>query len=226
MEHKAIAVPVIPDPGGPRFLIVHDKRHKEWTFVTGGCHHREVINPIRTAIRELEEETRGAVIIRRGSYKYMSFEALDAVYHVFVFIVNLDPRYVTDRFNYEKWKMDTRQVCFRTIYDENDSVKFVTMDELMKCAPIWPLITENILENPEFHELIASEKEHKFSIEIANDRKQGQKSGEASGTRGDVRWVGNQAALADSCPDSQARGPAETPKSHGASIPRLGVSAI
>jgi 8-oxo-dGTP pyrophosphatase MutT (NUDIX family) len=215
-------VPMIPDPGGGLFLVVHDKRHREWTFVTGGCHHREVINPIRTAIRELEEETRGAVILRRGTYKYMSFKALDAMYHVFLFQVNIDPRYTIDRFNYEKWKMDTRQVCFRTIYDENDSLKFVTLDELRKCN-VWPFITENLLDNPEFHDLLASDSHHNFSIEISNDRKQNRTFGEAQGPRRDLRWLGNQAAVANSGADSQARGPREASEADGPSVPQLGV---
>ena len=168
---------MIQDPGGAKFLLVHDKRYHEWTFVTGGCHHREVINPIRTAIRELEEETRGVIMLRNGMYKYFKFEALGAMYHVFIFRVSLDSQYVIDRFNYEKWKMDTKQVCFRTIYDENDSVKFLNLDEIRNCPTLWQFVTDNILKNPEFHELLASDIEHKFSIEIANDKKQGRAGG-------------------------------------------------
>ena len=57
-RHKSIAIPVTRDPDGgpPKFLVVHDRRYKEWTFVTGGCRRREVFNPLRCAIRELEED--------------------------------------------------------------------------------------------------------------------------------------------------------------------------
>lgn len=195
---------MIQDPGGPRFLLVHDKRHREWTFVTGGCHHREVINPIRTAIRELEEETRGVIVLRRGTYKYFNFEALNSKYHVFIFQVSLDAQYVVDRFNYEKWKMDTKQVCFRTIYDENDSMKFLRLDEIKVCPELWDFISENIIQNQEFHDLLASETHHKFSIEIANDKKQARSAGSAPGNGGFVR--GYRPGVENSGRASQAGG--------------------
>jgi 8-oxo-dGTP pyrophosphatase MutT (NUDIX family) len=47
---------------------VRDKRFKEWIFVTGGCRRREIFTPIRTALRELEEETRGVVSLKNGEY--------------------------------------------------------------------------------------------------------------------------------------------------------------
>ena len=62
--HKAIAIPVIYIDGEFKFLIVKDKRFKEWTFISGGCRKREVFNPIRCALRELEEETRGILNLK------------------------------------------------------------------------------------------------------------------------------------------------------------------
>ena len=196
---------MIQDPGGPRFLLVHDKRHREWTFVTGGCHHREVINPIRTAIRELEEETRGVIVLRRGTYKYFNFEALNSKYHVFIFQVSLDAQYIVDRFNYEKWKMDTKQVCFRTIYDENDSMKFLRMDEIKECPQLWEFISENIIQNKEFHEVLASETHHNFSIEIANDKKQGRSFGSSASYGRFMRGSGS--GVEDTSRATQAGGP-------------------
>ena len=62
--HKAITVLVVPDEKEPtRYLTVCDKRWDDWTFVTGGCRKREVGWPIRTALRELEEESRGVIAI-------------------------------------------------------------------------------------------------------------------------------------------------------------------
>jgi 8-oxo-dGTP pyrophosphatase MutT (NUDIX family) len=180
MEHKAIAIPFIQDPGGPRFLLVHDKRYKEWTFVTGGCHHREVINPIRTAIRELEEETRGVIALRKGTYKYFKFAAPSAWYHVFIFKVSLDTSITVDRFNHEKWRMDTKQVCFRKNYDENDSMVFLRIDQIRECGRLWQFIQENVIDNPDFYNVLASETEHKFSLETSDDRKQAKTATEAT----------------------------------------------
>ena len=96
-RHKAIAVPVTMIGDRPHMLIVHDRRYKEWTFVTGGCRRREVYNPLRCAIRELHEETRGIIDVKSGSYTYFRFTTnykgpgdteADAdtvsVYHVYV----------------------------------------------------------------------------------------------------------------------------------------------
>ena len=67
-KYKAIAVPVSFADGKPRFLTVRDWRFKDWIFVTGGCRRREIFNPIRCALRELEEETRGVVSLKQGEY--------------------------------------------------------------------------------------------------------------------------------------------------------------
>ena len=87
-------------------LIVHDRRYQEWTFVTGGCRRREVINPLRCAVRELEEETRGTVNLKRGTYSYFQFatkykgpgdseadieDDVTSIYHVYVIDLPLTP---------------------------------------------------------------------------------------------------------------------------------------
>ena len=55
-KYKAIAIPVTFEDDRPRFLTVRDRRFKDWIFVTGGCRRREIYNPLRCALRELEEE--------------------------------------------------------------------------------------------------------------------------------------------------------------------------
>lgn len=90
-KYKAIAIPVTFVDERPRFLTVRDKRFKDWIFVTGGCRRREIYNPIRCALRELEEETRGTVNLKQGEYTDFSFTVkesplVDLVYHVFVFL--------------------------------------------------------------------------------------------------------------------------------------------
>jgi 8-oxo-dGTP pyrophosphatase MutT (NUDIX family) len=67
-KYKAIAIPVSFATGKPKFLTVRDRRFKDWIFVTGGCRRREIFNPLRCALRELEEETRGVVSLKNGEY--------------------------------------------------------------------------------------------------------------------------------------------------------------
>jgi 8-oxo-dGTP pyrophosphatase MutT (NUDIX family) len=97
-------------------------RYHEWTFVTGGCRRREVFNPLRCAVRELEEETRGTINLKRGSYAYFKFitntpeprdieDGVDVInyYHVYVFDLPMtvpEHKHIVKRFDEEKEKME------------------------------------------------------------------------------------------------------------------------
>ena len=72
-KYKAIAIPVSFADEKPKFLTVRDRRFKDWIFVTGGCRRREIFNPLRCALRELEEETRGVVALKNGEYSTYKF---------------------------------------------------------------------------------------------------------------------------------------------------------
>jgi 8-oxo-dGTP pyrophosphatase MutT (NUDIX family) len=92
-KHKAIAIPVSFNGDQLRFLTVRDWRFKDWIFVTGGCRRREIANPIRCALRELEEETRGVVSLKNVEYTDFKFTVqesatVDLEYNVFVFFVD------------------------------------------------------------------------------------------------------------------------------------------
>ena len=125
-RHKAIAIPVCFINGEPHFLIVHDKRFREWTFVTGGCRRREIFNPLQCALRELEEETRGVINITTGSYSYFKFSVKDScdvmnVYHVYIidFPMSLsDQERFINQFDMNKDLMDRNQIRFKKQYDE------------------------------------------------------------------------------------------------------------
>lgn len=172
--HKAIAIPVIyTDDGDLKFLIVKDKRFKEWTFVSGGCRKREMFNPIRCALRELEEETRGILNLKRGTYNYFKFtnrfESLDddSIYHVYIFYINIssdDMKNIVEKFNEEKLKMDTNQVAFRKNYDENDKLEFVTLNDLKSKTDVWRMVSEKILDNPDFYKALYSSKTKNFYV--------------------------------------------------------------
>lgn len=176
-KHKAIAIPVSFINDRPYFLLVHDRRYKEWTFVTGGCRKREVYNPIRCAVRELEEETRGILNLKKGTYSYFKFQTLQkefdtvgdefmAIYHVYIIYVPLtlaDQKSLVSRFEEEKRKMDLKLMCFRKQYDENDSMDFDTLEGLKK-RKVWPMITSFVIENPEFHIALHSANRQTFSL--------------------------------------------------------------
>ena len=165
-KHKIVAIPVSFVDDKPRFLTVRDRRFKEWIFVTGGCRKLEIHNPIRCALRELEEETRGALNLKRCEYSYFKFNFTDEdknnlVYHVYIIILDINrftQRSIISHFYTEKRKMDykkkNREPIKRT-YDENDMINFETLEEFNK-KHRWSLIVNNIIQNPDFYVSLTS----------------------------------------------------------------------
>jgi hypothetical protein len=92
-------------------------------------------------------------------------ESFMAVYHVYIIDYNVtlnQQAYIVDRFNEEKNKMDMRQLCFRKQYDENDFLDFDTLEGL-KGRTVWPMITQYVLNNPEFYDKLKEERKE-FSL--------------------------------------------------------------
>jgi 8-oxo-dGTP pyrophosphatase MutT (NUDIX family) len=161
----------------PRFLTVRDRRFKEWIFVTGGCRKREVANPIRCALRELEEETRGVVNIKSGLYTHFVFETPELaedgdatlVYHVFLFFVKInqvEQSHIVQRFNEEKAKMELRKrdnLSIKRTYDENDFMAFDTLESFAR-KNRWDMIIKKVIKNPDFYAALNSINKKPFNI--------------------------------------------------------------
>jgi ADP-ribose pyrophosphatase YjhB (NUDIX family) len=165
-RHKAMAIPVSMIDNVRHFLLVRDRRYKEWTFVTGGCRRREIFNPLQCAVRELEEETRGTINLKKGSYSYFKFVtdtpeqrdiddgvAAHNTYHVYIFdlpMTEIEHSTIIQQFTSEKNKMEASRVPYRRNYDENDDCSFETLDSISSRSNIWPMVRKHVLENPEF----------------------------------------------------------------------------
>ena len=173
-KYKAIAIPVSFVDDKPRFLTVRDRRFKEWIFVTGGCRRREIFNPIRCALRELEEETRGVVSLKNGEYTEFKFTVkesptIDLEYNVFVFYVDYNRNYqqsLVRKFYEEKQKMNLRKIQKlkkKKPYDENDYMSFDTLEDFNSRRQ-WKLIIDNVLKNPKFYSCVTSLNRKTFSI--------------------------------------------------------------
>jgi len=173
-KYKAIAVPVSFVDGKPKFLTVRDWRFKDWIFVTGGCSRREIYNPLRCALRELEEETRGVVSLKSGQYTEFKFihkesPTVDLEYNVFIFFVNYNKSQQQDlvrRFYDEKQKTSVKKALhqpYKKTYDENDFMSFDTLEEF-NGRKRWKLIIDNVIKNPEFYSCISSMNRKTFSI--------------------------------------------------------------
>lgn len=185
-RHKVLAIPVTFTEDKPRFLTVRDRRFKEWLFISGGCRKREVLNPIRCALRELEEETRGVVNIKSGLYTSYMFETTDRspeeleedrkegvqvtiVYHVFIFFMRISAHEQQDivrKFNYEKAKVEIRKrdkLPIKRTYDENDFMSFDTLD-IFNRKNRWDLIVNKVINNPDFYSALNSLNRKSFNI--------------------------------------------------------------
>ena len=173
-KYKAIAVPVTFTGDKPKFLTVRDRRFKDWIFVTGGCRRREIVNPIRCALRELEEETRGVISLKKGQYSDFKFvvkesPGVDLEYNVFIFFVDYTPQQQTElvkKFNDEKQKTNLKKLQkqpYKRTYDENDFMNFETLTEF-NTKKQWDRIVKNVLNNPEFYACITSLNRKTFSI--------------------------------------------------------------
>jgi hypothetical protein len=57
MRYKSVVIPII----NGKYVSVRDAKHREVTFVTGGCKLLEISNLKLCALRELREETYGAL---------------------------------------------------------------------------------------------------------------------------------------------------------------------
>lgn len=173
-KYKAIAIPVSFTCGKPKFLTVRDRRFKDWIFVTGGCRRREIFNPLRCALRELEEETRGVVSLKNGEYTEFKFTvkespSVDLEYNVYIFFVNFsytEQKAQIKKFYDEKHKMDLKKIHNQPIkktYDENDFMSYDTLEEF-NSRKRWKLIIDNVLKNPQFYACISSHNRKTFSI--------------------------------------------------------------
>jgi hypothetical protein len=185
-RHKVLAIPVTFTEDKPKFLTVRDRRFKEWLFISGGCRKREVLNPIRCALRELEEETRGVVNVKSGLYTSYTFETTDRspeeleedrkegvhvtiVYHVFIFFMKISAHEQQDivrKFNYEKAKVELRKkdkLPIKRTYDENDFMSFDTLD-IFNRKNRWDLIVNKVINNPDFYSALNSLNRKSFNI--------------------------------------------------------------
>tara|TARA_B100001750_G_scaffold33402_1_gene23312 strand:- start:988 stop:1518 length:531 start_codon:yes stop_codon:yes gene_type:complete len=173
-KYKAIAIPVSFTGDKPKFLTVRDRRFKDWIFVTGGCRRREIPNPIRCALRELDEETRGVVNLKKGEYTDFKFivkesPGVELEYNVFIFYVNYTKQEqdeLVKKFNEEKQKTNLKKIQklpIKRTHDENDFMNFETLTEFNKKKQ-WDRIVKNVLNNPEFYSCVTSIHRKTFSI--------------------------------------------------------------
>jgi len=185
VRHKVVVIPVSFLSDKPKFLTVKDSKSKEWTFITGGCKKKEIPNTLSCALRELEEETRGAVNLKKGKFKSFTFssksrskEELDkdnregiqvsTLHHVYIFELNKTPaeqNRIKSQFSKHKEMVIQRKKNDQTVkkmYDENDELEFETLEEFNRHPKIWDFIIKNIIRNSQFYTALNSSNWQEF----------------------------------------------------------------
>lgn len=174
---KVIVAPyVVIDNKQAMFLIVKDRTHKEWTFITGGCKNSET--ELESAIRELYEETKS--IVNMTHLKHLPLEELKSMVRTFCFSTTYREPYQKKRdiskgevvvthytmffINITKLKLlpEDIRVQFRLmknvkgVYNENLDLCFDTIDNFLHKAYVWRFIKQVVVRIPMFREIYRS----------------------------------------------------------------------
>lgn len=159
---KVIVAPFYKKDSDIHFLIVKDRTHKEWTFITGGCKLHE--DDLQSALRELLEETKNIISLnpdvqptRRIEFSTtyrephqrvrdkMKGETIVTMYSMFfIDITNLKSSPVELRNQFRSIKN------LRGAYNENLDITFETLDAFLKKNYVWRFIKQVVVKIPVF----------------------------------------------------------------------------
>lgn len=149
MLYKVLVIPYVRHRGKLRYLFVHDRMYKEWTFVSGGCKVTESAS--ECAKRELMEETKNLIHITEQelktsiSYKIMTRDkSLSTTYTIFVVEIHLTPSEVYTIENTFLHRSMYSQGDFCREMNENDNLLFMELEEALEYPNVWGFIKEVI----------------------------------------------------------------------------------
>ena len=158
---KVIVIPYIMSIRNCYLMMVKDRVHDEWTFVTGGCKPHESYRSC--AVRELFEETNGALCLMYHDLnidKFQSFlfnnEILDdgVILTYKVYFIPLH------RFGYDvksSMKLENKYIdmaCYHKEpeFQETSALKFFHTSSLAKLRNmnVWSFMKERVFDNENF----------------------------------------------------------------------------
>ena len=163
-----MVIPFITDSHGRvRFVVVKEGLYNEWSFVCGNCRKNEVNNPLKTALRELREETKDTMVLSsplKYIFKYTSMPIIEKeingkkdanepiLFHVFVFNVQgIKPAGVIKNY-YTRLKNNYK--CYNRNYIETIGIAFMTITDLTR-KKMWPFVISKLINNQQFWEDVA-----------------------------------------------------------------------
>jgi ADP-ribose pyrophosphatase YjhB (NUDIX family) len=166
IRRKVIVVPYVRRGDAVQFMVVKDRKHKEWTFVTGGVKARET--DLQAAARELREETKNALDLDlegktrcfrfHTRYREASELAADRVRNEVIttaysaFLVDVSDMNVQ---NIKTVFRSTKNL--KGAYNENADLTFETLDSFSKKTHVWKFIRDHVLSSSRFQEIVQNE---------------------------------------------------------------------
>ena len=169
MKHKVMIIPFITDSHGRvRFVVVKEGRYNEWSFVCGNCRKNEINNPLKTALRELREETKDTMVLSsplKYIFKYSPMTITEneisgqdedkdekILFHIFIFNVQgMKPAGVIKNY-YTRLKSGYK--CYNKNYIETIGIAFMTITDLTR-KKMWPFVISKLINNQSFWEDVA-----------------------------------------------------------------------
>lgn len=161
-RRKVIVVPYVRSADGSVLLmVVKDKHHDEWTFISGGCKLYETSE--QSAVRELKEETRAAVQVDLSMTAFTKFTietdyrepeemngadgAASITIHYHIYMID-----ITNHKSVPAIVQSFRRKvgCVRGVYDENSDIQFVSLQTFVHRKKVWPFIKKVVLRHPCF----------------------------------------------------------------------------
>lgn len=151
IRYKSIVIPRIRD----KYIVVQDKKFKEFTFVVGGCKRNE--SSVACALRELAEETRNAVVVNPRLLQQPSFtfssrdrskQELQADKNQKVFVTMVYNAFIVDvnvPFSQIKRLYDSKNFFNNKAYTETSGIYLMSYKELMDSPRTWKMMKENVL---------------------------------------------------------------------------------
>ena len=182
MKHKVMVVPFITDSHGRiRFVVVKEGRFNEWSFVCGNCKKNEISNPIKTALRELREETLDTLVLSfplKYIFKYspmvinekeLNGTGTDTIlFHIFIFnIQGIKPPGVIKNY-YTRLKHNYKRNDRN--YMETIGIAFMTITDLTQ-KKMWPFVIHKLINRQYFWEDIAFLRNENYKCKLQHDQK-------------------------------------------------------
>lgn len=153
MKRKVLVVPYVPASATrkTRFLVAQDRATGDWTFISGTCEAYEA--PIRCALRELYEETKGLMRLTQLPRNTRHFRFHEDDKRVDVYFIPL--AYSPSRMAHVVRAFDRRRGEFPREFFENAKIRFETIAQFCRHKNVWCFI-RRVIQLPQFRHVLNS----------------------------------------------------------------------